>query len=203
MKKILGAAVAAIALVCAGSASAKTVRVIAIGYLERELNLSGGPDPNLKLGDRVVLRAMFDDSRLVRDDDYDFYYAALYGLPTTGKEYWRIDAGGMTWSSRNDVQDGEYGDPGVGILNGKLSYLGVDAYDWGTPHIRSSYGDTFQVLSPNGAYGYDYETQGFLGRWHYRALVSGVPEPTTWAMMIVGFGLAGGALRRRNQLAAA
>jgi hypothetical protein len=33
--------------------------------------------------------------------------------------------------------------------------------------------------------------------------VSGVPEPTTWAMMIVGFGLAGGALRRRNQLAAA
>lgn len=35
-------------------------------------------------------------------------------------------------------------------------------------------------------------------------VLSAVPEPATWAMMIVGFGLAGSAIRRRNrQLAAA
>jgi hypothetical protein len=28
-------------------------------------------------------------------------------------------------------------------------------------------------------------------------LSSAVPEPATWAMMIIGFGVAGGALRRR------
>ena len=34
--------------------------------------------------------------------------------------------------------------------------------------------------------------------------VGAVPEPATWAMMIVGFGLVGGALRRRRpQLSAA
>lgn len=33
--------------------------------------------------------------------------------------------------------------------------------------------------------------------------VSGVPEPGTWAMMIAGFGLVGGAIRRRRAFAAA
>lgn len=32
-------------------------------------------------------------------------------------------------------------------------------------------------------------------------LPSGVPEPTTWAMLIVGFGLAGGAIRKRRSAA--
>jgi hypothetical protein len=31
----------------------------------------------------------------------------------------------------------------------------------------------------------------------------GVPEPSTWALMIAGFGLAGGALRRRVRSVAA
>ncbi len=33
------------------------------------------------------------------------------------------------------------------------------------------------------------------------ATTSAVPEPATWAMMIVGFGLVGGAIRRRRQTA--
>lgn len=35
------------------------------------------------------------------------------------------------------------------------------------------------------------------------ALVAGVPEAATWAMLVGGFGLAGGALRRRRQVAIA
>ena len=31
-----------------------------------------------------------------------------------------------------------------------------------------------------------------------RNITAGVPEPATWAMMILGFGFAGSALRRRN-----
>jgi hypothetical protein len=51
---------------------------------------------------------------------------------------------------------------------------------------------------------HDFESMGFSGG---RALdvgngpsgdsPPGVPEPSTWAMLLVGFGLAGGALRRR------
>jgi hypothetical protein len=38
-----------------------------------------------------------------------------------------------------------------------------------------------------------------FGGWRYSA----TPEPTTWALMVAGFGLAGAALRRRGRLALA
>ena len=33
---------------------------------------------------------------------------------------------------------------------------------------------------------------------HYDFVISSIPEPATWAMMIVGFGLVAGAARRRR-----
>ena len=50
------------------------------------------------------------------------------------------------------------------------------------------------------AYGYDFN-QGLVTG--FNDAVASVPEPATWAMMIVGFGLVGGAIRRRSQTAAA
>ena len=40
---------------------------------------------------------------------------------------------------------------------------------------------------------------------NYRAVLvtTGVPEPTTWTMLIVGFGMVGGTLRRRRTIASA
>ncbi|RYE95863.1 MAG: PEP-CTERM sorting domain-containing protein, partial [Oxalobacteraceae bacterium] len=35
----------------------------------------------------------------------------------------------------------------------------------------------------------------------FTRVMTGVPEPTTWAMLVVGFGAIGGALRRKRQLA--
>lgn len=41
---------------------------------------------------------------------------------------------------------------------------------------------------------------GAAGLEHLYHLASGLPEPMTWAMMIVGFGAAGAILRRRKAL---
>ncbi len=41
----------------------------------------------------------------------------------------------------------------------------------------------------------------FAGLW--TDIATGVPEPTTWALMLSGFGLAGVALRRRRVALAA
>jgi hypothetical protein len=42
----------------------------------------------------------------------------------------------------------------------------------------------------------EFDVTSFAAHGH--ALVSNVPEPSTWAMMIVGFGLSGAAIRRRR-----
>lgn len=46
------------------------------------------------------------------------------------------------------------------------------------------------------------ELNGFVPTFIHADFIAGVPEPGTWAMMILGFGFLGGALRRRNQLQA-
>jgi hypothetical protein len=52
-------------------------------------------------------------------------------------------------------------------------------------HVRVS---VFQEEAPHDAFQFDFN--------------AGIPEPATWAMMIGGFALAGGALRRRRGMAA-
>lgn len=54
-------------------------------------------------------------------------------------------------------------------------------------------GDTIQLnVGNNGDYTYD--STGLQGS------IASVPEPTTWAMMIGGFGVVGGAMRRRAKV---
>lgn len=51
-------------------------------------------------------------------------------------------------------------------------------------------------LRPSGSVNY-YYNYGFFDGESYNVRVLAVPEPATWAMMIVGFGLVGVTLRRR------
>jgi hypothetical protein len=176
------------------------VRVIATGFLERELGYEEGPDPYLSVGSKVVMKAMFDDSRFEWNDYRNFDQAILYGLRTTGKEYWRIDAGGMTWSSFDDLLDGEYGGPSVSVRDGKVVGLYLSLYPAGgayRPILSSDYSDhtQFKIVPGRYTYGNIYPSPGYAGRWHNIQVLQGVPEPATWAMMIVGFGMTGAALR--------
>lgn len=90
----------------------------------------------------------------------------------------------------------------VGISGGQLQY-GVDnqlttlSGGFGTTSFS---GAIVQVYNPQGKAPYDVHWDNFTG--------GAVPEPTTWAMMLMGFGGAGAVLRnsrrrRRGMLAAA
>lgn len=70
----------------------------------------------------------------------------------------------------------------------------LDALGWGTfRQPPTSYGEIGANVDPNAlAFGDAPSVLSFGGG------PSDVPEPATWAMMLVGFGLAGGALRRRG-----
>jgi type IV pilus assembly protein PilY1 len=64
-----------------------------------------------------------------------------------------------------------------------LAAVGAEVYSFGQANIGGAPGDETFIFG----------FQGVGGR-----AVDGVPEPATWAMMIMGFGLAGGTLRRRR-----
>jgi hypothetical protein len=68
-------------------------------------------------------------------------------------------------------------------------------YTWITDYQEFGEGLNYPTLSTGGAYGQNGLS---IVNFSMTALDAAVPEPATWAMMIGGFALAGGALRRRE-----
>jgi hypothetical protein len=203
MKKILGAAVAATALVCAGSASAATL-VSMSGTATNFWHSMTMPTTPGKY--RIDLWASAPLAMVI--NVYHDYRWATYVVssPSEGSP------------EGDEIEDHMTGDGTVSgtalsyslvIPKTKITYfLSPDEIyhteAWGIPpgtpmyRVDEYYNYRFQVE----IYGWDMpeiEPPPF----DYRFTLTAVPEPTTWAMMIIGFGLAGGALRRRNQLAVA
>jgi uncharacterized protein (TIGR03118 family) len=84
-------------------------------------------------------------------------------------------------------------DPTTGAFAGRLAGPGGD------PIVL---GDLWGLINGNGGPGADpnkvYFTAGVEGEAHgLFGSISAVPEPATWAMMILGMGMVGGTLRRR------
>lgn len=211
-------------------------------------------DANLSVGSSLVLTASFDESLLIPWGDTGYSVAGLYGLPTSGNAFFRIDAPGLTWQTSDNDNPLPFfyyesnlsdqgpiqvhslqpaiiisGDKVVGIMgyllpsNGPALSLGSGNINgWydeeainGQLIAKSSYSipllsDQFSLDSPYGAYGNQYSTPGFSGTWDFANSsvvdppspgdidISSVPEPSTWAMFILGFGLVG--WRKRHEL---
>jgi hypothetical protein len=71
----------------------------------------------------------------------------------------------------------------------------------GGPHGGSldlDSGSNFLCFAPTTFANYLYQESGASGR--YVALSASVPEPSTWAMMMMGFGVIGFAMRRRRDV---
>lgn len=89
---------------------------------------------------------------------------------------------------------GSFYDPAGYYLNGNLLRLspllsGADESFSGVLRFRVNAGDT---------YGFYVSSDGNFGRADIAASIAAdVPEAPTWAMLIAGFGLVGGVLRRR------
>jgi PEP-CTERM motif len=83
-----------------------------------------------------------------------------------------------------------YGDfvPLAGRANSYLALATSGAWSGDVARVRT-------LIDPTGA----SQNQVYLTA----ATLGGVPEPTTWAMLIVGFGIIGAAMRRRGRRASA
>lgn len=87
-------------------------------------------------------------------------------------------------------------DPGASILCGRAIAL--------TAAVTMISNTISNNCNGAGSYGSgrgDYGSSGFLGA-EIRGAPGAVPEPGSWALMIIGFGLSGAAMRRRGSITA-
>jgi Bacterial pre-peptidase C-terminal domain/PEP-CTERM motif len=94
------------------------------------------------------------------------------------------------------------GDPLIRLLDGLGAVLAQDDDGGGGLNSLINFriattGNYFGALRGfgNSVYNYDLSITGLTAT---PGVGGGVPEPATWAMMIIGFGLVGGAMRRRT-----
>ena len=102
------------------------------------------------------------------------------------------------------IAGGDSGGPG--FINGKLA--SVNSY--GLTFGRFCLVDLVNGACP-GPIGGDFkpglqsswgEMNGFVPVFIHESFIAGVPEPSTWAMLILGFGVAGAAMRRKSKVQA-
>jgi PEP-CTERM motif len=132
------------------------------------------------------------------------------GFPTTYVEYrcgdfrGNIDGCG-TQTFSFDVDAGNFADAATFSLFGtvRLSAFSENGGDGVQVDQSSAFIDPIITLNGTGLDLSRYTLQLSSGVGNGAPVIGGVPEPTSWALMIAGFGIVGGALRRKPRSEAA
>ena len=204
---LAGAAV----LACAGQASALTVTMSGV------VTGGSGSDGIIHVGDPLSFTASIPDQDVLSLPSgltgFGTYYNGRWGTPGAALT---ITLDGYTWTAVDDLYDGEdatvcpasgrYQDcqGGLGvILSGdqvvRLTYSDLSPVRGPRPDLLTSPDGSFVIHNYN-YYGNTAVPQYFTGQFDLADAVvrAGVPEPQTWAIMLVGlFGL-GAVLRSRR-----
>jgi hypothetical protein len=209
-KQLLGAVGAAAAILFAAAGAQASSFDAAISYSGGTQNLA---NPPYNLGFEFTTNSAFD---VVSLGIYQAGQAALNDNHTVG--LWD-SSGNLLASTTINAPDGDVQKDGydynlisaVHLLAGQTYFIGAE-YDSGADGVLfPGYGGSFTTnsainyvqstfgeanLFPNQEFG----TNGFFGP---NFGIAGVPEPASWAMMLMGFGALGSVLRRQRRAAVA
>jgi hypothetical protein len=207
MRFVVALAAALIALPAQAASFIGEIR----GVLTEQLDLSFN-DPNLQVGDEIVLTTRLVDPDIFPElrgpgDPYTWVYVNS-GLNAAGTSF-SITSGSLAWEVGDEATYGTF----LAIDGGKI----INSQFWMVQagNGTTEFGDDRPGLNgfgPNGVgdihdatnvYFNTYKTPGFKVQWDipgssFTEIGSAVPEPSLWAMMIIGFGLVGASTRRRK-----
>lgn len=163
-------------------------------------------DPLMSVGETVTLWARFD-SASVYDEDIGasgVQPVAHFFTGDLGDDSFRVSTANFTWTQNDNRLLPGY--PWLSFADGRITGL----YGSLMPAETNEKGELAMggiYAGVGGGHNVDlnnYVSPGFGITFDFAgSSVTAVPEPSSWAMMIAGFGLAGSALRRRKQLAPA
>lgn len=141
----------------------------------------------LSLGAGGALVLSFDDNVLTGSDSNAFDLWIFEVGPNVEDTTVDVSTDGTTWLS-------------VGLVTGSTRGIDIDAFGFGTTSAFR-YVRLIDVVNEGGtgnggSVGADIDAVGAIST---RRFTGGVPEPSTWAMMLLGFGGLGAVLRRRRE----
>jgi hypothetical protein len=210
MKTLLSAASAAV-LLLAGSAANAAAPLYGFQISDSSEVLSaaelasflGAPDDDhTGIGSGYVTYD-FGDYRLVDGAGQDFNVYEVDGgivefnivdilVSLDGVNFWNVEASAL---AAVDLD----GDEAHGNASFRRSYdLGDAVANLGVSEFRYLRVDGTSGGAINGNNGFDLDAVAAINYIDTRPPTGAIPEPATWAMMILGFGAAGSVLRRRR-----
>lgn len=144
---------------------------------------------SLGVGGALVLR--FDDNVLTGSNNSDFDLWVFEVGPNVEDTTVDLSIDGLTWLS-------------VGLVTGSTRGIDIDAFGFdATSAFR--YVRLIDVVNEGGggnggSVGADIDAIGAISTRPFTPPDGGVPEPSTWAMMLLGFAGLGSAIRRNRRL---
>lgn len=185
MFRMLGAAVAAVVLSCAGSAGAAPT-VLAQGVVTG--NDYGGYDLATFGPGASTWDVTFWSDKPIRNVEYEFFAKKHF--------HYEYDNPLYSYGAKFDVDLPFTVTPISGGFTYRFTVPSDRSYRFDDPEFGYDYWEVWQPYLMLVA---RMETDG--GSAAYKVTYSAAPEPATWAMLIAGFGLAGAALRSRRRAA--
>lgn len=135
-----------------------------------------------------ALRLLIQNGNTRQELIWEGAYNGVYGPQTNPGVWYSSTASDLFYITGGSVNEGRTIADWAGLLTGaRVSGISVGVGSGATTGYRA-FADNVTITRASGATTYNFESNA----------VPAVPEPSTWAMLILGFGIVGGAMRSRR-----
>ena len=136
-----------------------------------------------------ALRLLIQNGNTRQELIWEGAYNGVYGPQTVQGVWYSSSASDLFYITGGSVLEGRtIADWAAALTGARVSGISVGVGSGATTGYRA-FADNVTITRTNGATTYNFEAA---------AIAPPIPEPSTWALLILGFGVVGGAMRSRR-----